>query len=395
VTTRFPLDAEALTRALVSIDSRNPSLVPGGPGEGAVATFLAEVLSGWGFDVHVVEVEPSRPNVLARIGPRGVQPLVLNGHLDVVGVDGMTHAAFEPTARDGALYARGSSDMKGGIAAMCVAAARAAQEGRLQREVLVAAVCDEEFASIGTRHLLAGGLPADCQPVAAIVTEPTRLAVVPAHKGFAWFEFTVRGRAAHGSRYDVGIDANRLGARVMQALDQHEREVLSLRTHPLLGRASLHVAMVSGGTGWSTYAEHCVLRVERRTLPGEQTERVHAEITALCEGFRQEGMDLQLRLECAQPPLDTAMDAHFVRALRAACVASDVSDAVDGLWCWTDAALFAAAGIPAVCFGPGDIARAHSATEWVEVDHLHAAERVLHAVLTAPLTAPVTDSLTD
>jgi acetylornithine deacetylase len=385
VTTRFPLDVEALTRALVSIDSRNPSLVPGGPGEGAAAAFLAEVLSGWGFEVRVVEVEPGRPNVVARIGPRGVQPIVLNGHLDVVGVDGMTHAAFEPTLREGSLYARGSSDMKGGIAAMCVAAARAAQEDRLQREVLVAAVCDEEFASIGTRHLLNGGLPVDCHPVAAIVTEPTRLAVVPAHKGFAWFEFSVSGRAAHGSRYDVGIDANRLGARVMQALDEHEREVLSQRTHPLLGRASLHVAMVSGGTGWSTYAEHCVLRVERRTLPGEQTAQVQEEIEALCDRLRREGLDLSLRLECAQPPLDTAMDADIVRALRAACVASDTPDIVDGLWCWTDAALFAAAGIPAVCFGPGDIARAHSATEWVELDQLRAAERVLHAVLTAPI----------
>ena len=385
MTTRFPLDTLALTRALVSIDSRNPSLVPGGPGEAAVAAFLAEVLSGWGFEVQVVEVAPGRPNVLARIGPRGVHPLVLNGHLDVVGVDDMTHAPFNATVADGSLYARGSSDMKGGIAAMCVAAARAAQEGRLQREVLVAAVCDEEFASIGTRHLLAGGLPADCHPVAAIVTEPTRLAVVPAHKGFAWFEFSVTGRAAHGSRYDVGIDANRQGARVMQALDAFERDVLSQRTHPLLGRASLHVAMVSGGTGWSTYAEHCVLRVERRTLPGEVSAEVHEEMETLCAGLRREGLDLQLRLECAQPPLDTAAEADIVRRLRAACVSSNVPDSVDGLWCWTDAALFSAAGIPALCFGPGDIARAHSATEWVELDQLHAAEQVLHAVLTAPI----------
>lgn len=385
MTTRFPLDALALTRALVSIDSRNPSLVPGGPGEGAVAAFLAEVLRGWGFDVRVVDVEPGRPNVVARIGPRGVQPIVLNGHLDVVGVDGMTHAAFDPSLREGSLYARGSSDMKGGIAAMCVAAARAAQEGRLQREVLIAAVCDEEFASIGTRHLLAGGLPADCQPVAAIVTEPTRLAVVPAHKGFAWFEFNLAGRAAHGSRYDVGVDANRRGARLMHRLDTYEREVLSDRTHPLLGRASLHVAMLSGGTGWSTYAEHCVLRVERRTLPGEEAAVVQRDIETLCEPLRDDGLDVQVRLECAQPPLDTALDADIVQRLRAACVSSNVPDSVDGLWCWTDAALFSAAGIPAVCFGPGDIARAHSATEWVELDQLHAAERVLHAMLTAPI----------
>jgi acetylornithine deacetylase len=143
--------------------------------------------------------------------------------------------------------------------------------------------------------------------------------------------------------------------------------------------------MVSGGTGWSTYAEHCVLRVERRTLPGEVSAEVQEEMETLCAGLRREGLDLQLRLECAQPPLDTAAEADIVRRLRAACVSSNVPDSVDGLWCWTDAALFSAAGIPALCFGPGDIARAHSATEWVELDQLHAAEQVLHAVLTAPI----------
>jgi acetylornithine deacetylase len=183
----------------------------------------------------------------------------------------------------------------------------------------------------------------------------------------------------------VGVDANRRAARLMHALDAYEREVLSARTHPLLGRASLHVAMLSGGTGWSTYAEHCVLRVERRTLPGEVLEVVQREIEAVCDPLREYGLPVSVRLECAQPPLDTALDADIVLRLRAACVSSGVPDTVDGLWCWTDAALFAAAGIPAVCFGPGDIARAHSATEWVELDQLHAAERVLHAVLTTPI----------
>ena len=181
MTDRFPLDAVALTESLVAIDSRNPDLVPGGPGETACAHFLADVLSQWGFAVSLQEIAPNRSNVLARIGPTGHTPLILNGHLDVVGTDNMVHEPFVPEIRDGRLYGRGSADMKSGIACMCVAAARAATRGALASEMIIAAVCDEEFGSLGTRALLADGL----RGTAAIVTEPTRLAVCPAHRGFA------------------------------------------------------------------------------------------------------------------------------------------------------------------------------------------------------------------
>lgn len=380
---RFPLDPVALTEALCARDSRNPSLVPDAPGEGACANFLAQVLEGWGFAVSVQEVAPGRPNVLARIGPVGVSPLVLNGHLDVVGVEGMTHAPFVPERRGGDLYARGSSDMKAGIAAMCVAAARAAARHALRSEIIIAAVCDEEFESIGTRALLANGL----QATGAIITEPTRLAVVPAHKGFAWVEVTVHGHAAHGSRYDVGRDANRGAALIMAALDAFEHTTLVTRTHPLLGRASLHAAMVAGGTGWSTYAEQCTLRIERRTIPGEQGDEALREVEQAIAAVQAQRPEVQAtaRLVCAQPPLDLAVDAPLVVAIRDAvraesATAESGSDRVEGLWCWTDAALFAAAGIPALCFGPGDIARAHSATEWVEVEQIERATAVLERV---------------
>lgn len=376
---RFPLDPIALTEALVAIDSRNPSLVAGAPGERACAAFLAEVLEGWGCATTLTDVEPGRSNVVARLGPPGVSPLVLNGHLDVVGTDGMTHEPFAPVTRDGNLYARGATDMKAGIAAMCVAAARAAAAGTLAREVIIAAVCDEEFASIGTKALLADGLTA----TGAIITEPTRLAVVPAHKGFAWLEVLVRGHAAHGSRYDVGLDANRMAARFLTALDQFEQDVLTTRTHPLLGRASVHAPIVQGGTGWSTYAEQCLVRLERRTLPGENAAMVAEEIQSLLDALHAQ--DARFSATCtlggAQPPLDLAVDHPLVRALRAACVTHGVPDTVEGLYCWTDAALFAAQGIPALCFGPGDIARAHSATEWVEVEQIAQATNILETLL--------------
>lgn len=377
----FPHSPLDLTRALVAIDSRNPSLVPGAPGERDVAAFLSTVLEGWGFAVTLSEVAPGRANVVARVGPTGVSPLVLNGHLDVVGVEGMTHAPFEAQIREGNLYARGSTDMKGGIAAMCVAAARAAAAGTLAREVVIAAVCDEEFASIGTKALLDDGLTA----AAAIITEPTRLAVVPAHKGFAWLTVDVHGRAAHGSRYDVGVDANRLAARFLTALDRFEQDVLATRIHPLLGRASVHAPIVAGGTGWSTYAEQCTVKLERRTLPGEPGDAPQREVQALLDALHAD--DPRFVATCtaagSQPPLETPSTHELVTSLVQACRAHGLPGTIDGLSCWTDAALFAAAGIPAVCFGPGDIARAHSATEWVEVEQLERATHVLESVVTA------------
>ncbi|WP_373058601.1 ArgE/DapE family deacylase [Gemmatimonas sp.] len=381
MTYRYPLDPVALTASLVAIDSRNPSLVPDGPGELACATHLAAVLNAWGFAVALQEIAPGRANVIARIGPTGRTPLVLNGHLDVVGVEGMSHVPFAPDVRDGNMYGRGSTDMKGGVAAMCVAAARAAARGALASEIIITAVCDEEYESIGTRALLAQGLHA----TGAIITEPTRMAIAPAHKGFAWIEVVLHGHAAHGSRYDVGIDANRHAGLLLAALDRYEHDVLTTHVHPLLGRASLHASSIVGGTGWSTYAERCTLRVERRTLPGETGKQALADVRAICDELAasRPGFQADVSLVCAQPPLDLALDAPLITSMKAACNASGLAPQIAGLSCWTDAALFAEAGIPTLCFGPGDIARAHSATEWVEVAELEKAVEVLEAVCSA------------
>jgi acetylornithine deacetylase len=377
----FPLDAVALTEALVAIDSRNPSLVAGAPGEMACAQLLADVLCGWGFAVSLDEVAPGRPNVVARIGPTGRSPLVLNGHLDVVGTEGMVHAPFTPETRGGNMFGRGSTDMKSGIAAMCVAAARASARGSLASEIIVAAVCDEEYESIGTRALLAGGLRA----TGAIITEPTRLAVCTAHKGFAWIELVSHGVAAHGSRYDVGVDAVRHAGLLLAALDRFERETLGTRSHPLLGRPSLHAATIHGGSGWSTYAELCTLHVERRTLPGESAESVMAEVHALIDalGGQYPGFRVEASLVCAQPPLDLDVGSPLATATMAGARAHGLSAEAGGLSCWTDAALFDAAGIPALCFGPGDIARAHSAQEWVEAADIERAADVLEHICAA------------
>lgn len=371
-----PGDAEALAAALVAIDSRNPRLVPDAPGEGAIARFLAGVLTDWGFRVELPEAAPHRPNVVSRIGARhrDAPRLMFNGHLDVVGVDGMLHEPFEPRLLDGRLYGRGSSDMKGGVAAMCAAAWHAAQAG-LAGELIVAAVVDEEFESQGTRALVAGGVGAD----AAVVTEPTRLAIAPAHRGFTWAEVVVRGRAAHGSRYDVGVDAITHAGWLLTELDDWQERELAGREHPLLGHASLHAATIDGGVGWSTYPESCTLRLERRTLPGETVDDALREIEHACTRVaeRVTGFEASVRHVFSQTPSDVSTDAPVVSRLRDALEAAGEAVRVEGLSAWTDAAILNDAGIPAICFGPGDIALAHAPEEWIRVDEIRRATDVL------------------
>ena len=371
-------DARALTAALVATDSRNPSLAPGAAGEGAAARLLAGVLSTWDFSTELVESSPGRPSVLATAGSAAGPALILNGHLDTVGIEGMIHPPFEPTVRDGRLFGRGSCDMKSGVAAMCAGAARAIRAGSTTR-VIIAAVTDEEFESAGTRTLLARGLRGD----AAIVTEPTALAIMPAHRGFAWITVTVLGRAAHGSRYDVGVDAIRGAAAILGELDQFEATTLSAHTHPLLGHASLHAATIEGGIGWSTYPDHCTLKLERRTVPGERPADVLAEVEAVCARVvaATPGLSATAALELAQSPSDVATDAPVVQALTRALAARAQAVRIEGMTAWTDASLFNDAGIPAICFGPGDIQLAHAAEEFVPLDDIDRATDVLTAVV--------------
>jgi acetylornithine deacetylase len=370
-------DAVALTRELVAIDSRNPSLVPNGPGEGAVARALADVLEAWGFRIDVYDVAPGRPNVVGRIGGhRAPDPsaLMFNGHIDVVGVEGMVHGPWDPAVRDGRIYGRGSSDMKAGVATMCAAAARAAETSP-GREIVVAAVADEEFESLGTRALIARGTRAS----AAIVTEPTRLAIMPAHLGFVWAEVTAHGRAAHGSRWDLGVDAIRHAGLVLAELDRFDGQELPKRNHRLLGRPSVHASLIEGGTGMSTYPDRCTVRLERRTLPGETTDQVRDELESACARVRsvQPNFRAHVTVTLAQEPSDVLEDAPIVIALGAAMRETGENVRVEGMSAWTDAALLNAAGIPAICFGPGDMSLAHAAEEWVVAEEIERATRVL------------------
>ena len=371
-------DAVALARALIKIDSRNPTLVPDAPGERACAQALASVLDEWGFDVELQEKLPGRPNVIARIGPRDAPALMLNGHLDVVGVEGMTHTPFSADVRDNRIYGRGSADMKGGIAAMCAAALHAAA-APASRQIIIAAVADEEYESLGMRALIDSGVQAE----AAIITEPTRLSICPAHRGFVWMDVRFRGRAAHGSRYDIGVDAITHAALVLAELEKLERTREHGKRHPLLGRGSLHASVIRGGVGMSTYPEECVLSIERRTLPGETADTAVKEIEAACAAVRARDprLDVSVTQTTSQLPSDVPTDAPIVQRLQQALEHEGVPVRIEGMSAWTDAALLNAAGIPAICFGPGDIGLAHAAEEFVPISEIETATRVLSRVV--------------
>lgn len=305
--------------------------------------------------------------------------MMFNGHLDVVGTDGMIHDPWTAPERDGRIYGRGSTDMKSGVAAMCAAAVRAA-DAQLDGEIVVTAVADEEFESIGTRALIDWGVRAD----AAIVTEPTRLTIMPAHLGFVWLTVTTHGRAAHGSRWDIGVDAIRHAGLVLAELDRIDGEDLPRKSHALLGRPSVHASTIEGGTGMSTYPDSCTIRIERRTIPGETQQEVCAELEAACArvAARRPNFRADVTATFSQLPSDVRVDAPIVLALSDAMRAVGEPVSVEGMSAWTDAALLNAAGIPAICYGPGDISLAHAAEEWVSTSEIERATNVLARLAT-------------
>ena len=274
--------AELLAR-LVEIDSTNPALVPGGAGETEIAAFVAGWLRERGLDATVDEVAPGRANAIATArGSGGGRSLLLCAHMDTVGVEGMA-APFEPRIEAGRMQGRGSFDMKGGLAAVMAAAVTAAEAG-LRGDVIVAAVCDEEHESIGAEKV-AAELTAD----AAVVTEPTGLEVCVAHKGFVWLDVETAGVAAHGSRPDLGVDAIAAMGEVLVGLTGLGARLAGSRPHPLLGTGSVHASLIEGGQELSSYPERCLLRIERRTVPGETPGR-------------RRGRDRRDRPGCGRPP---------------------------------------------------------------------------------------------
>jgi acetylornithine deacetylase len=356
---------DTLTR-LVQINSVNPTLAPGAPGEREIAAFIAESLRASGLAAEIYEPEPGRTSVVGRLpGTGGGRSLMLNAHCDTVDVAGMEEP-FSGAIRDGKLYGRGSFDMKGSLAA-CMAAAKALADSgaRLRGDLLVAAVADEEYGSLGTRDLI-GRVKVD----GAIVTEPTALNTCLAHKGYLWIEVTVAGRAAHGSKFELGIDANLKMGAFLHELAKLERELRARPPHPLVGPPSLHAALLSGGSGLSTYAASSTVQIERRTIPGETEAQAVAEIQAVvdCVAASDPDFHATVRPFFTRDPFEVPANAPIVQVVdRAAAKVRGVAPKHIGDTPWMDAALLQAAGVETVVFGAAGTG-AHAAVEWVDVE---------------------------
>jgi acetylornithine deacetylase len=367
-------DPVSLTQLLVSVPSVNPDLSPGGDGEVRMAEVAAELLSSWGFVVEVTEAAPGRPNVIARLDGTG-PTLLLNGHLDTVGVGGMTVDPWGAVIDGDRLIGRGACDMKGGVASLMAAGCRLASGGD-RPNLIIALTADEEYASIGMADLVSGAKPvADL----AVVCEPTGLAVMPAHKGFLWLEAEFRGLAAHGSRSDVGIDAIRHAGLFLAALDVYADDLLGRPEHPLLGHGSFHAGTIEGGGAESVYPDYCKLRLERRTLPGERTADALRDFESVLEqlGGRHEDMRGTLRVTLERPGTEVSREHPLVRGLIAAGSESGSPVAVEGMTAWVDAAFLNESGVPAVCYGPGSIEQAHTDDEWIAVHEIRKCADVL------------------
>jgi acetylornithine deacetylase len=354
---------------LIRIPSVNPSLAPAeGQGESAIAAMVRDWMGAHGIRGWLEEAAPGRPNAIGELGDGDGPTLVFCGHLDTVSTEGMTIEPHEAFLQDGRVYGRGSSDMKGGVAAILCAAAELAA-GRFPGKVLLALVADEEYASIGAQHFVAHHKADAC-----ILTEPSAGRLILAHKGFVWAELVTTGRAAHGSRWDLGVSAIAKMGRIITALETFDRIELRARTHPLVGPASLHCSVVGGGTGLSTYADRCSLQVERRTLPGESTAQVADELRRVVE---QTGEQAEIRCLLDRPPLTCDRDAVVAQALRSAAQAiTGAPPEESGVSYWMDAALFANAGIPAIDYGPHGVGD-HEPVEWVDLESVVSCSRVL------------------
>jgi len=355
-----------LLRDLVAIDSVNPTLVPGAAGEQQIADTIAAHMRRIGLDVAVEIVAPGRPNVVGVIEGRAKgRSLILCGHTDTVGVAGMRDP-FTPVERDGRLYGRGSQDMKGGVAAMIDAARVVAERGLDRGRVIVAAVVDEEHSSIG-----ADALVRTWRADGAIVTEPTDLAIAIAHKGFAWVQIDVHGRAAHGSRPRDGQDAILRLGRVLGKLEALDTALQRAAPHALVGTGSLHASIIEGGRELSSYPDRARLQMERRIRPGEPESAAITEVKAIIDALSDDDPTFraEARATFSRPAYEVPAGHDLPITLAAALETAGTAARTVGASFWADSAVLGGAGTPSVLFGPGG-AGLHSSEEFVIVEEV-------------------------
>ena len=355
-----------LLSELVRINSVNLTLSQG-PGENEIVTFIRHRLDELELGSKIQTVAPDRHNVIAVVsGSNPGKSLLLNGHLDTVGVEGMDNP-FKLRREGDRLYGRGAFDMKGSLAVMLLLAEYFTRHPP-PLDILFTFVADEEDKSIGMEYLSEKWLPKiSPPPIGAIFLEPTEEDIGVCHKGFSWYQVEVAGKAAHGSLPEEGIDAILPLRSALNELNRIQADLLTRQPDPLLGHAILHSSIIAGGTELSVIPGHACLQWERRTLPGESQRDLDMELerTVLAVENHPGYHEVKGRKLFMRPPYRVQDDAEILARLQKA---SPQSSSV-GFPFWADSALAGEAGIPSVLFGPIGHG-AHAVNEWVSLKSL-------------------------
>lgn len=364
-------DVVTLLCDMLRFDTTNP---PGN--EKPLAEMLAALLADFGFAAEITDLGDNRANLTARLrgsGERGA--LLLNGHLDVVppGDVPWDSNPFTPDIRDGRVYGRGSSDMKGGLAAMVVAALTVAASGReLKGDLILTGSADEESNSLGARDFRArGGLDG---VDAIIVGEPSSCGINVAHKGALWVEITTLGKTAHGAFPQEGVNAVAAMGVIMNKISAYRPEHVP---HALLGTPTVNVATIHGGVKTNVVPDRCVMTLDIRTVPGMSHESILADVTALAREAAAAfpGLDVTVAPFNDRPPVATDGNHPFVRTAQKV-IAERFGKTAEpgGVSFYTDAAVFLPGNaMPVILYGPGEASMAHRPNEFVPIEALHEA----------------------
>lgn len=349
---------------LIRIESTNPSLVEGGKGEREISEFIGNYLRNRGLMVFTQEVNSERKNVIGVLkGKGGGRTLLLNGHMDTVGVEGMDIEPFIPRFENGKVFGRGSLDMKAGLAGMLVVVDTILKKNlELKGDLILSFVVDEEFESIGT-EMLVKKIKAD----SAIVCEPTNLKIGIAHKGFSWIKVEIFGKSAHGSCPEEGVDAIVKAGKFLWGMENFSKNFLSIKRHELLGSPSIHASLIKGGKELSTYPDYCEIKLERRTIPGESYDEVRKEMDEIFKSVSKDDMNFRGKFEIffSRPFLVISQKEEIVKSLSSGYkFFTGEEPQYTGLSFWTDGAILAEHGIPSVVFGPSG-SGLHSSVEYV------------------------------
>jgi len=369
----------SLVKKLVSVNSVNPCIEKG-KGEIEVSKCIAEYLEKVGLEVKTQEVVDGRFNVVATLkGSGNGRNLMFNGHTDTVGIRNMSIDPLKPVVENGRLHGRGSCDMKGPIAAIMIALKTLAESKmELKGSVSLSTVVGEEFDNVGANKLVTDKQFTKLTQ-ALVVAEPTALQLAIKHKGFANVEVEVEGKAAHGSVPEKGIDAIEKAAKIIVEIENLKKE-FALKKDPLLGQPKIHASTIEGGREWSVVPDRCIVRFEIRTIPGYATNQAVKDVERIIHELARKDPDLKAKvgLFLSGEPLNTSPEDPMIKGLKKAIkTVKAVEPQIIGLPFYTEAAIFAKAlNIPACIIGPGDIAQAHSADEFVKMSEVIEAARI-------------------